>query len=63
MFQLNLKTVKTDPNIDYNKLARLTKDYSGADIAIVCREAAYLPLRRKVDSLGGYTKIADMSQL
>jgi katanin p60 ATPase-containing subunit A1 len=34
-------------------LARKTDGYSGADIKCVCREAALLPMRRKLKTEGG----------
>ncbi len=34
-------------------MVRRTDGYSGADIANLCREAAYMPMRRKLKSEGG----------
>jgi len=50
LFKINLKNVQTE-NLDYQKLIKLTDGYSGADIANVCREAALMPMRKKL--LGG----------
>ena len=48
LFQLNLKKIAVAPNIDYNKLVKLTNGYSGADICNVCREASFMPMRREL---------------
>lgn len=37
-----------DDNIDWDKLIKKTKGYSGADVANVCREAAMMPLRKQL---------------
>lgn len=39
-----------DDDVDLDALARLTDGYSGADIAVVCRDAALMSVRRVVKS-------------
>ena len=53
MFKINLKGIKIDDNINLDKLVELTKGYSGADIANVCREASLMQMRRKLMKTGG----------
>ena len=48
LFNLNLKKIEVDKNINYNKLVKLTDGYSGADITNVCREASFMPMRREL---------------
>lgn len=48
LFKINLKNVEVDEHIDFKKLVMLTKDYSGADIANVCRDAAMMGIRRRL---------------
>ena len=48
LFQLNLKKISVDANIDYNELVKMTDGYSGADICNVCREASFMPMRREL---------------
>jgi katanin p60 ATPase-containing subunit A1 len=48
LFDINLKGIKVDEAVDYAELVKKTKGYSGADIANVCREAAMMPMRRKI---------------
>lgn len=48
LFNLNLKKIEVDKNINYDKLVKLTDGYSGADICNVCREASFMPMRREL---------------
>jgi katanin p60 ATPase-containing subunit A1 len=50
MFKINLEGIELDPYVDFIELAKLTEGYSGADISNVCREAAMMPMRRKLMS-------------
>ena len=61
LFNIYLKKSKIKDDIDWDILVEKTKGYSGADINNVCREAALMPMRRKI--LGkniNVTEIADM---
>ena len=49
LFKINMKGVKIGKGVDYDKLVKKTKGYSGADICNVCREAALMPMRRMLD--------------
>ena len=40
-------------DIDWDHLVKLTDGYSGADISNVCRDAAMMPMRKKLAS-GGF---------
>jgi katanin p60 ATPase-containing subunit A1 len=48
LFQLNLKGSLVAEEVDFDYLVNHTKGYSGADIASVCRDAAMMPMRRKL---------------
>ena len=48
LFEINLKGIPIDENIDWNQLIEMTDGYSGADLSNVCRDAAMMPLRRKI---------------
>lgn len=37
-----------DEDVDFKELVARSKGYSGADIASVCREAAMMPMRRRL---------------
>jgi len=50
LFKINLKGMDLDPHIDWHKLVVVTEGYSGADISNVCRDAAMMPMRRKLAS-------------
>ncbi len=50
MFEINLKGIEVAPDIDYEQLVKITEGYSGADLANVCRDAAMMPLRKKIAS-------------
>ncbi|CAF0919562.1 unnamed protein product [Adineta ricciae] len=62
MFQQFLPpTVIHDPNglilyadLDYKRLSQCTEGYSGADIKLVCKEAAMNPVRKIFDILEHY---------
>ncbi|MFI3265373.1 MAG: ATP-dependent zinc metalloprotease FtsH [Rikenellaceae bacterium] len=45
IFNVHLRTLKLDPNIDREFLAKQTPGFSGADIANVCNEAALIAAR------------------
>lgn len=62
MFDINLKEVKINEKINWEKLVDLTKGCSGADICNVCRDAAYMPMRRKIAQVGGIAKLQDLKQ-
>lgn len=48
LFKINLKEIKLDENINWELLVKKTDGYSGADIANVCRDAAMMPMRKKL---------------
>ena len=48
LFKINLKNIMLSDNVDLDKLIASTDGYSGSDIANVCREAALMPMRRKL---------------
>ena len=50
LFQINLKGIELGDDINYDKMVEMTDGYSGADIANVCRDAAMMPLRKKIAS-------------
>lgn len=50
LFSINLKGIDLNEDVDFDKLVAKTEGYSGADISNVCREAAMMPMRRKLMS-------------
>ena len=52
VFNVHLKPLKLDANLDIDFLARQTPGFSGADIANVCNEAALIAARHDRDSVG-----------
>lgn len=60
LLKINLKEVKMQEAIDMDFIVKKTEGFSGADIANVCREAAMLPMRRKLKDEGGYNNITDL---
>ena len=39
----------TAPDLDLKQIATLTRDYSGADLEALCREAALVCMRRSIN--------------
>lgn len=48
MFEINMKGIALCDDINYEELSKMCEGYSGADINNVCRDAAMMPLRRKL---------------
>jgi katanin p60 ATPase-containing subunit A1 len=48
LFKINLRGIPIADDVDWENLIRITEGYSGADLANVCRDAAMMPLRRKL---------------
>lgn len=46
LFEICLRNIPVAENVSPTSLARETQGYSGADIHLVCREAAMMPMRR-----------------
>ena len=51
MFKLNLRKVNVSEDLSSSlaRLADLTEGYSGADLRLLCRDAAMIPMRRAVE--------------
>ncbi len=50
MFKMYLKNVPTADDLDYTKLGAVTKGFTGADIASVCREAKTAALEQELET-------------
>lgn len=48
LFEINLKSVKMCPDVNVEDLVRQCDGYSGADVTLVCREAAMMGLRKRI---------------
>ena len=59
LFELNLKNINMDKGVDFDFLVKKTEHYSGSDIAVLCREAAFMPMRRWLEG----NKIEDMKNM
>jgi cell division protease FtsH len=51
IFEVHMRPLKLDPNVDNVFLAKQTPGFSGADIANVCNEAALIAARRNRESI------------
>jgi transitional endoplasmic reticulum ATPase len=49
ILKIHTKRMPTAPDLDLDALVALTRDYSGADIEALCREAAFACMRRSLD--------------
>ena len=61
MLKISMKDLETEESIDWDLIVKKTHNYSGADITNVCREAAMMPLRRKLKASG--INLAEIEQL
>ncbi len=52
IFQVHLRNVKYDPDLDVDFFAKQTPGFSGADIANVCNESALIAARRERKMVG-----------
>ena len=59
LLRINMKGLDLEEDIDWKKIVDKTEGYSGADITNVCREAAMMPLRRKLKANGIDIKAID----
>ena len=48
LFKINLKGMPVADDVDWKELIKMTDGYSGADLANVCRDAAMMPLRKRM---------------
>ncbi|MBS7247407.1 MAG: AAA family ATPase [Candidatus Jordarchaeales archaeon] len=55
IFRIHTKGVDLSSDVNFDELAKLTEGFSGADIAILCREALMAPIR-ELDEAGLLTK-------
>ena len=49
IFMVHTKNMKLSDDVDIDELVRLTKGYTGADIAAVCREAGMNAIREAIN--------------
>ena len=50
--KINMKELEVEDDIDWNYIVQKTEGYSGADMSNICREAAMMPLRRRLKASG-----------
>jgi katanin p60 ATPase-containing subunit A1 len=55
--------LKLSDDIRIDELVKKTQGYSGADLNLICREAALLPMRKKLKDMGGIAKVTDLDKL
>ena len=53
LFKINLRGIQLASDIEWEYLIKITDGYSGADISNVCREAAMMPMRKRLQN-GGF---------
>lgn len=52
MLEINMQGLDLEDNIDWDYIVKMTDGFSGADMSNVCREAAMMPLRRRLKASG-----------
>ena len=52
MLKINMKEPDLEENINWDFVVNKTEGFSGADMSNICREAAMMPLRRKLKASG-----------
>ena len=55
IFRIHVRGIEIASDVDFDELATLTEGYSGSDIALICRDAAMMPIR-ELDTAGTLTK-------
>jgi len=53
IFEIHLRGLDLSEDVDLDLLAKITELYTGADIALICREAAMMPIRELKDVEAG----------
>ncbi|WP_411023844.1 AAA family ATPase, partial [Salmonella sp. s51228] len=48
LLKINLKDVKLSDDVDFLEIAKSIDGYSGADLTLVCRDAALMAMRRRI---------------
>jgi len=61
LFKINLKGIKVAEDVKWDELCKKVKGYSGADVANVCRDAAMMPMRKKIAE--GGLSILEMAKI
>jgi katanin p60 ATPase-containing subunit A1 len=51
LLKINLRDLTLDENVDLEEIANRLDGYSGADITTVCRDAAMMGMRKKIEGL------------
>ncbi|MEM2897211.1 MAG: AAA family ATPase, partial [Candidatus Bathyarchaeia archaeon] len=49
IFKIHTKNTKLGEDVDFDKLAKLTENYTGADIAAICNTAIMLSIKEHLD--------------
>lgn len=61
LFKINMRGMDLEDDIDWERLIKMTEGYSGADISNVCRDAAMMPMRKKI--IQGGIDLSAISQM
>lgn len=52
MLEINMNGLELENDIDWDYIVKMTDGFSGADMSNICREAAMMPLRRRLKASG-----------